>query len=126
MTHSSIISEATRRGLEHMVKGGELTAAEALAHRRIEIALTGKPGIALQAIEGIENRLEGRATQSIQITQTLDEDTIQRLMELGERLSTANIPLSALSANIPPQPQLQGEAKFLATTLDAEIADGTK
>ena len=86
-THDTLISEATARGLEEMVGDGTLSAAEALAHRRIEIGLRAKPGIALAAIDSIENRVEGRATQSVRITQTMDEDTARTLARVAQLLS---------------------------------------
>jgi hypothetical protein len=86
-THDTLISEATARGLEGMVADGTVTAAEALAHRRIEIGLRAKPGIALAAIDSIENRVEGRATQSVRITQTMDEDTARTLARVAQLLS---------------------------------------
>jgi hypothetical protein len=70
-----------------MVGDGELTAAEALAHRRIEIGLRAKPGIALAAIDSIENRIEGRAVQAVQVTQALDEETARTLARVAELLS---------------------------------------
>ena len=89
--HDTIISEATRRGLELMTADGKLTVAEALALRRAEIGLRAKPGIALAAINSIEDRMEGKATQSIKVTQGMDEDTARRIVEIGEMLAIKGI-----------------------------------
>lgn len=89
--HDTIISEATRRGLELMTADGKLTVAEALALRRAEIGLRAKPGIALAAINSIEDRMEGKPQQSIKVTQGMDEDTARRIVEIGEMLALKGI-----------------------------------
>jgi hypothetical protein len=78
------LSAAYGEMLQCEVAKGELTNAEAIARRMIDIAITGKPGAAVNAAKELADRSEGKPMQAIQISQVMDEDTAKRLVEIGD------------------------------------------
>ena len=80
------LSQAYGEMLEQSVADGTMTNADAIALRMIHIALTGKPGAAVIAAKELADRSEGKPVQSIQVSQVLDENTAQRLVDIGEML----------------------------------------
>ena len=80
------LSVAYGEMLQHQVAVGELTNAEAIARRMIDIAITGKPGAAVNAAKELADRSEGKPMQAIQISQVMDEATAKRLVEIGEMM----------------------------------------
>src|SRR5690242_4388664 len=73
---STLLRDAYLAELSKDYKAGKLTKAEAIAARVTNDALTAKPGTRVLAAKEIADRTEGRPMQAIQVTQTLDADTV--------------------------------------------------
>jgi hypothetical protein len=80
------ISEALRQKLDAPVEDGR-TYAQVIADRLVNTAAYAKrDSQATEAAEAIASRIEGKPVQAVQFEQTVDENTLKRLMAIAERL----------------------------------------
>lgn len=95
---TKLISEALREELEQIEHSTNKTNAQLLAKRLINNALYGKPSDSTVSIGLVADRTEGKAVQQVRITQTIDENTAKRLVDLAERLGINTIPQQSVAS----------------------------
>lgn len=64
-------------------------SADAIARRILEIAANGKDPISVQAIHFITEQMEGKPTQRIEVEQSIDPQTAERLADIADKLALA-------------------------------------
>jgi hypothetical protein len=72
--------------LQNQVEGQELTNAEAIAKRLIDVAITGKPTQSILAAKELGDRSEGKPMQAIAVAQMMDRRTADELARVAVML----------------------------------------
>ena len=114
------LSQAYGDMLEQQVEKGSLTRAEAIAQRMAHIATTGKPGAAVIAAKELADRTEGKAMQQVQVQQSIDEQTLLRLLDLAPLLHGPQAHINVKIEKSKPSPLLLSAEEVIDATTDAK------